>query len=218
MSGRDSEKPVTANSEHSDGVVTTHPAYGTVQVSRVTGHHATLFDSEFKHQHYIELRINKAYTERDNCTDWVFTKGAREVCIQMSEIQWAGLLTSMNIGNGSPCTLRQIGDEHFPEIEECGTTEAQFRVDHEDRIKEVTDRIDALSDAIDEVKLSKKARDSLKNSLENIRTSIGPNLNFVAKMFAEHIETTKEKAKAELHGYQRSVMESINLIDRDKKD
>ena len=60
----------------------THPSYGGIQISRVSGG-ATLFDSELNHQHYIELRIKRAHISEDDHETRVWPEGSNLIEIQL---------------------------------------------------------------------------------------------------------------------------------------
>ncbi len=80
------------------------PCFGLVSISRVQGRRR-LFDSPFEHQHFVTLSIKRAYrTRTDLHMDYI---GADEELIEvaMSEVQFASMVTSLNMGVGTPCTI-----------------------------------------------------------------------------------------------------------------
>src|SRR4051812_4593225 len=90
-----------------------HPAWAMIGASRVQngGPGATLFDSDIRHQHTVRVSISTASRRRDLNRDWLHAE--REfVEVEMSEAQWASFVSSMNVGNGVPCTLRRCEGEY----------------------------------------------------------------------------------------------------------
>src|SRR5271168_1748539 len=82
------------------------PHMGVIKVSRCQGR-ADLFDSDVDHQHFIEVEISHADRTRHLSQHWIHG-GRQIISIWLSEIQWAHFLSSMNQGEGSPCTLKHI--------------------------------------------------------------------------------------------------------------
>ena len=95
----------------------THPAFGQVQVSRISGH-TTLYDSEFNHAHYVRVTVHRSELNRSLSRDWHFAK-SEIVEFDLSEAQWATFVSSFGNGSGTPCTLKFIaGQGHMPQIPE----------------------------------------------------------------------------------------------------
>ena len=88
-----------------------HPAYGMVGFYRVSGNPGRLFGSSLKnHESYIALRIGTG--ERIHSNGWDRYYGSlrgEHVEVMLSSAQFAELLTSMNVGNGVPCTIAYLG-------------------------------------------------------------------------------------------------------------
>lgn len=97
-----------------------HPSYGLVQISRVSGGGQNFFGTQIKPQHWLELRIQSGQKIITAGGEERFspTYGRREhfIEVKMSANQFAELITTMNIGEGVPCTLKYIGGE---KVEEC---------------------------------------------------------------------------------------------------
>ena len=157
-----------------------HPAFGAVILNRTSGQ-KFLFGSNFDHQHYITLRIRKNVLHRDLHTDW-YHPTTDLIEINMSADQWATLLTSMNMGEGVPCTLNYVGLERIPDIP-----------------------------APDALKLSQVQKKELLSKVTTAKRSIAGNLDFVADMFSEHVEETLESAKSEIHSYTDLLVHRTGL-------
>lgn len=183
----------------------THPAYATIGVSRVSGN-ATLFGSDFQHQHYMTIRIYEADLRRSLSGDHTF--GNREyIEVALSESQWATFVSTPNVGNGVPCTLAYRasgGDGHVPGIIPAATGRRdQFRGEVEDHI---ADAIASLRE-IAETAPTKKLRDKAEHAIRQL----SGNLNFVVERFDEHAEETVEKAKTEVVAYIDSAIARAGL-------
>lgn len=83
-----------------------HPSYGMISFNRESCSPATsLFGSSIKHGNAIRMILFHAEIERGLNKDWFYAKG-RIVEIEMSQSQFADAITSLNIGEGVPCTIR----------------------------------------------------------------------------------------------------------------
>lgn len=214
-----SEMPViTPESGHQDHRET-HPAYGLVQVTRVSGQ-ATLFDSEFKHQHYICLRIKSAEVLRGLSNNWIHEKGGLpHVEIEMSEAQWATAISSLNSGSGTPCTLKYIGAEQVPKIDrDPKLTDNKFKQEMRECMAEGIEAMDQLESIIKDSKMTNKLRGELLGKLERAQRSCGgSSAGFVADQYAEYMEGVKEKGKAELHAHAQSIgLSASSLIGNEQ--
>lgn len=200
--GRPIEQTVTKEAGNSvDDTVTTHPAFAQIGASRVSGN-AALYDSDFRHQHYMTISIRRSELHRGLNRDWHF---GREEIIQvaLTEAQWATFVSSPNMSSGVPCTLQHLHGKTIPGLPNPSERIDQFKEEMEARLARTIRRIDDLI-AGAKTKAQAEAMRMLKQELLS-------NLPFIAKQFAEHMETTTEKAKQEIHGYMTSVLQRAGL-------
>lgn len=171
----------------------THPAWALIGASRVSSTPgAVLFDSDIKHQHSIVVRITRAKRRRNLLRDWLF--GHRTIIeVQMSEAQWASFVSSMNVGDGVPCTmLYHEGEGHLPGV----TYEPRLRVSFD----EVRSK---AQEAFAEVKAAFEAYEQKKNvgNLRNLRSAIKnapANIAFAGESLSEHAENVTERMRADV--------------------
>ena len=92
-----------------------HPAYAMIGASRWTGGKSVFHGSDFRHSSGISVTICRAVQVRSLSRDW---HHAREelIRVDMSESQWAAFISTLNVGDGVPCTLRRIQGEQMPLI------------------------------------------------------------------------------------------------------
>lgn len=109
MSANDTSKDTS-----DDGYVS-HDAFGHISANRINGHR-DLFQVDFPTGHFIRLKISRAKLKRDLSTDWVYASNRDTVVeVDLSEVQWAQLLCSMNT-TGVSCTLNRYCDPHTGEL------------------------------------------------------------------------------------------------------
>ncbi len=192
-----------------DEATYTHPAYGQVSVSNVSGG-IYLYGSDFHHQNYVALRINRSELNRNLSNDWPH---AREelVEIAMSESQWATLVSSMNRGEGVQCTLQHYQRKMVPQIPRIEGKIAQFRAEGSEAAEEAVRAITELRDEINDSKLSQKQKEAWTRKLDFIEGRTTGNLRFVASQFGEHMEKVVNKAKTEISAFAHNMIMRTGL-------
>ncbi|GAF93233.1 unnamed protein product, partial [marine sediment metagenome] len=199
------------NSDPVHGDTYSHPAYGQITASRVTGQ-ANLYGSDFEHRAFVVLRIGHSELHRNLSTDWHF--GHRDIVeLAMSEAQWATFVSSLNMGDGTPCTLQFVkGEGHLPRI--------PHRTERDVVGQEVEEFADQLADKVEAARLvvegltknlSKKKQSEIIGHLESLEQDLRDNVPFHVKQFGEHIETTVEKAKIEIGAYTQMAIQRAGL-------
>ena len=196
------EPTVTHGDGKHEDYRTTHPAYGQISCCRVSGN-MSLYDSDFKHQHHVRIRICTSEHVRNLSNDWHHERG-QLMELAMSESQWAHFITSMNVGGGSPCTLTYIqGKGMIPQLPSPKPMTERFAKeikasmeDNLSRLKDLEDKIAALDKP-----MGKKEMAELGKSINLIRGSLVGSTKFIADQFDEHVEGTVNKAKTEINAY-----------------
>lgn len=183
-----------------------HPAFGMIGGGRVSGR-VVLHGSDFEHQHFIEIRIKRAELHRDLSRDW---HHAREeiVSVFVSEAQWATFVSSLNQGEGVPCTLNYVNGEPMPGLTLHKEEDTVRREAHE-HFAEMTALVDQTIREVEQgigASLSKVKRDAILASLQKLRRDIKSNTPFMMNSFAEHMEKTVERAKVEVNAYMQNVV------------
>ena len=198
------EEP-TVKESGGDRVKYTHPAYAQIVVTRGMGGGAVLYDSEFEHNHTVNISIQTSDLERGLSQDWHY--GHKPLIeFQMSEAQWATFVSSFGVGSGTCCTLRYVapgGMGHVPRLPEIRLEKDLHNAEGKKKVDSVLKRLDALEERVraGTKGLSKKAQDELLHDIYKARQDIGVNLDFVMSSFKEHMEETVEAAKSEVYGF-----------------
>jgi hypothetical protein len=201
-----------------DSVVTKHPAFGMIQISRCSGR-ARLYDSPIDHLGYIAIRIMKAEMHRDLNRSWHFPKEEIvEVC--MSETQFAQAITSMNT-SGTPVTLSHYRDpktgervqtqlkwDDLPDnrqlfSEEVAKATAQLA-------KMMSDVQDALAKVLDTKSVPKKVKEEAIEVVSGIKRRV-EDLPFIQKQFVEAMDQAENVAKTEVVALANSLIQQKGL-------
>jgi hypothetical protein len=194
------EEPVKRDHQRG-GETWSHPAYGQLEIMRTSGS-TDLYDSEFKHQHFITIRLNRSELHRDLARDWHFAKDHLAE-VNLSEAQWATFVSAIGTGGGVPCTIKYVAHEgHMPRIPPR-KTENIYRQEGAAAMESAKSHLQDLRAKISDAssKLSKAQQANLVGEVDRAISKLMGTLPFIAESFAEHMENSVEKAKAEVHGY-----------------
>lgn len=187
----------------------THPSYGFVAVSRVSGH-ASLFASPFKHQHFMQLSIGRSTRHRSHGRDWQFG-GIRGglVDVYLSEAQWAAMVSSAGMGGGVPCTLGYVGGQRqddCPEQEEVERFHKDIEKDAEHAMKFMAVAMEKMKALIDDKSPTKEKRKEVLEALSTAQRKMSDSAPFMVKQLAEHMDTVVLAAKTEVEAYVHATI------------
>jgi len=198
-----------------NSVTESHPAFGMISLSRTTcSPPAVLFGSAVKHGSYISLVIKEASRETDLYRDWYFSRDEL-IRIVISGTQLGEMLSSMNVGEGVPCTIERFNGESRPSIEEFSTVqeEAQKQMEGKlDKLFESSKELLSKAQAIVKQGAPKKAdKEELLSLLTQLSHGIGSNMAFAGKCFDEKVEKVVTQAKGEVESFINSKIHSAGL-------
>jgi hypothetical protein len=194
----------------SDATVTSHPAFGQIGLIQRTGAQV-LYGSDFIHRDTVALRIVTSEVKRDLSHDW-YHGGKTITEVEMSQAQFASLISSWNRGDGVPCTITVREGKSVPEIPEPVRRHEQFDREVMHRLEKAETKLTALIDTIkDDKRIPKGVRDELWSEFLKIRNNLSPNVTHVGKSFAEHVERTTEHAKVEIEAHIAHAVQRLGL-------
>lgn len=198
------EHPTVTTKESNGGTTETttkHPAYAQIGAHRISGS-ARLYGSDFNHGNYIRIRIAPSELRRDLSHDWPYAGSRSYIEVDLSEAQWATMVSSMNIGDGVPCTLRYKDGVAIPEIADpLEGPHDKFEDEAKEKLTRALGSLEELWNDIDDLKVSEKQKNALKSRVTGARQQLVSGVPFVLKQFGEHMEKTVEKAKVEVNAY-----------------
>ena len=177
-----------------------------------------MFGSSIMHNDVIRLTISNGFMEREDSQDRYYAKASRKNCIvevDMSYTQFAEAITSLNMGDGVPVTITNIGGQPVPQ---CPYEDKQKMMRKE--VEEAADSIARkLNQQAAEVKklldekrvLSKNDREWIVDVLKSAGRRLGSDLPFLNELFQEQMDRTVTEAKGEFESYLQNKMNSIAL-------
>lgn len=179
----------------------THPSYGMIRFSRVSGGNENLYGSSIRHQNYIELNVYRGERIRNLNTDWYHSQPKPLIQLKLSANQFAELIANMNCGSGVPCTLEWVNGERMPDCpERHKRQEVQQELDAD--LKALGEKAAQLERRFDELlkpgTIKKSDVAELKSLVSAVITEIRHNIPFAHECFDEACDKTVTEAKAEI--------------------
>lgn len=190
----------------------TNPAWAMIGFSRVSGVRR-LHGVDWPQGHFIRLRVCEGARRRDLSHDWYFD-GGTIMEIDMSEVQFARLISSLNMGTGTPATFAVRPEPGArlirpPEVPPRKRTSDLFR----DEVKERTDRagetlakaINAAEALLEGGRFNKGNVSNLLGQMQAAQQDLRANIKFVIESADEAIQDSAERAKSEIEAYAGHV-------------
>lgn len=135
---------------------------------------------------------------------------------EMTATQFVELLTSLNVGEGVPCTLRyvmgtrmeDVPEEHKSEHEVIRNTFKRDMLNVAKSAKPATDQIDAI---LDKKTIGKGDRDEIRGLVRSIVKQFDDHAPFVMRQFTEATTRMETAGKAEVEAYAQQVIRAAGL-------
>ena len=196
----------------------THPAYGNIQFSRVSGM-LDMYDSPLTHGHVIAMRVSQASFEDGTATRW--HQAEKEIVeVYMTPAQFAEAITSIGT-SGVPCTLSRYRDPVTGEVvhTRMEREDKGIRERHEDMVKEYCDTmtsksdhlLEKVADLIKKGKAGKGDLTGLMSEVQSVRRHISENMPYLQERFAEATEREVSRAKIEMVATADQIIHSKGL-------
>lgn len=187
------------------------PAFGNAVFSRRSGDYR-LHGSELLHQHTIALRIGRASVSRDYYQSRHQPDHMPIIEVLFSEMQFAELLTSMNMGSGVPCTISwQEGVGSIPYNPPVETETAKTDKELQANCNRAAESLLEVIAAIDATKLSSKERKALGDMVRKSYYAITNHLPFLVDQVRETIDKKATDAKAAIEGFFVSAIHRLGI-------
>ena len=189
-----------------------HESFGQVSFSRISGK-ANFYGSELEQDHYISMEVNPSVIERDLGQDWYFNEGIPHIRIRMSSGQFSELITSLNNGSGTPCTIEYLGSKKMQPLPFQESRKEFVHRKFEDRMKMFADSIrrkqTEAKELVKKKSLSKEDMRTLQLHIEWLTTEVEKNIPFFAKCFQETMDEVVFEAKMEV---ENAIQHKISIL------
>lgn len=189
-------------------VYQTHPSYGMAGFYRVKGK-TNLVGSNIENHEFIRLAIHHAEKKQDLSREWWYaSKPIVEVFL--SPVQFAQMLTSMNVGDGVPCTLHMVNGQRMPEPPKPEQL-SEFKQDIHDTCLDSIKHMKELKEAISKLNVSAKSKNELQSLVDRSIQELDSNIPFVKEQFDKAMDNTVTEAKAAVDAFVTGAAMRLGL-------
>lgn len=210
------ERPVKVAEDGRDDETWTHPSYGAISLTTISGGNPHLFGSDVQHGQRVRIQIKRAEHRRSLSNDWHFTRGRPLVELEMSHAQFAEFITAGGRGEGIACTLLSINGEDQAGIEPFETKQEMFRREIEQsarrRLDDLRAEVAKLGAMIESGKFPKADMRALHRELDRTVQQLPGSLSFVVGQAEEALEKATTAARISI---EATVNHHINRIGLD---
>lgn len=191
-----------------------HPSFGQISFSRVDcSGNIPFYGSELEQSHYIKMEVNQSEVKRELTQDWYYTRGLPKIQIRMTSGQFAEMITSLNRGSGTCCTIEILDGKPVDKFTEQESRKEFVHRKFEDRMKMFGDTIrekqKAAKELVKKKTLSKQDIHDLTHHLEWLTGEVERNIPFFAKCFQETMDEVVFEAKTEV---ENAIQHKINVL------
>lgn len=200
-------------SEDALGTSYKHPSFGMLSFNRTHGGHSNLFGSSIQHNDTIHMVLREGVVTRGLNDDWYV--GEDEILeVEMSQSQFAELITSMNVGTGTPCTIKYLRGKG--RINEADFINKRQQITNEFK-ESMNERMSDAKEFYDEVKelfITKKSigkgdREMILRRLANVTQGMESSSKFIFDQFQNQIDKTITEAKGEIEAFAQNKINAI---------
>jgi hypothetical protein len=178
-----------------------------------------MYGSSVKHRDTIRLTLHHGECKRMLSGDWYSPKDTI-VEVEMTQNQWAELVSSIGLGAGVPCTIKWLNGpvEDPPFQSKVSEFQAEFQACMDGALSNADEGIARAKDLLEKKALTKADRDELLKLLQSIQNSVRSQAPFIYKQFAEQMEKTATEVKGELEAWQLSRITELAAMGLASKD
>lgn len=193
-----------------------HPSYGMVGFNRVQGNPGRLYGDPLPgHATFVTLTVKRGSVRRDLGTDW-HAGGEQILEINLSGEQFARLLTSMNVGDGVPCTIAwEAGKGRIerPPVQQSAPHRATDEA--KEKIRGLLHKVKAKASEVEAALAEKKVPASTRKEVGEVFLylirELGPNLQFAERVVEEQFQRAVTSSIAEINSAVTAVVEQTGI-------
>jgi len=211
-----------AGSVH-ERTVETHESFGLVSLSRRTGGHGAthLFGSRVEY-HPVTIALTIRRAERLFSNDLSYdtyhhmSRVPPVVEIEMSSAQFTDALTMMNMGEGIPCTIKDVnGVRMEPVPSEHRSEQHMIRKNFRSKMAAVREEINPHRTELDEIlakkAVGKKDKERIAWLFEKLTRISSDSAAFTLDQFSEATQKLETEAKKEVEAYANSILVAAGI-------
>lgn len=181
-----------------------HASYGAITIGRLqSGEGHPMYGSSVKHRNTIRLTVHHGERKRMLSGDWYYA-GNRIVEVEMTQNQWAELVSSIGMGEGIPCTIRWLNGpvEEPPFQSKVTQFQDEFQRYLDDAVADADAAVKKMEELLEKKSITRADRSELLELVHSVQKSVKGNAPFVYRQFVDQIEKTSTEVKGELDAWQ----------------
>lgn len=197
-----------------DYTIDRHPSYGAITLGRVSSGGAhPMYGSSVKHRNTIRLTVHHGECKRMLAGDW-YSPRDKIVEVEMTQNQWAELVSSVGMGAGVPCTIRWLDGpvEEPPYKSKVSQFQSEFQETMNGAIESADEAIKKIEELLAKKSLTKADRAELLDLIHSVQNSVKSSAPFIYRQFVDQMEKTSTEVKGELEGWQLSRLTELAAI------
>lgn len=185
----------------------THETFGMISFSRRTGNPGRLFGSNLPwHESFLTLKISNAERHFSLGYERFYARqSAKLIEVDISAAQFAQLITTMNAGDGTPCTIRYIDKKQtgpIPPFEsESDKVKTSFRRAAKGVSQDVKKDHEKLASILEKKTLSKEDRKEIQKMFDKVDRTLTDHMPFLVDSFDEATDKLTQHAKTEFDSF-----------------
>lgn len=179
-----------------------HPSFGVASLSRANGCGALYGSPLHDHFETIRLRISHSTEVIDGFISSYYAKNPNIIEVEFSMAQFSEFITTMNVNDGIPCTIRRLGKESISgpsyDANLLGTAATEFERHAKDATQGLASAQEVVKQLYDDKKINKTTYLTLHNLLRGCIMQMASNMPYIMTQMQEAAESIKSKASAEI--------------------
>lgn len=191
-----------------------HQSFGQLSFSRIQCTPPQKFyGSELDQNHYIQMTLQESEVDRDLSKEWYYASGKILARVRMTSGQFAEMITSLNQGSGTPCTIELVDGTAVQKLPYQESRKEFVHRKFEDRMKMFANTIrenkNKAKEIVKKKTLSKQDIHDLTHQIEWLTQEVESNIPFFAKCFQETMDEVVYEAKTEV---ENAIQHKISVL------
>lgn len=210
----DIEPTVEQQNKHGFRNVARHPAFGVISASRINGS-KNLFGSNVGHSGFIRITIRRAEMIDYEGIHSHLMGNEYIAEVDLSEAQWVALVSRMNHGEGTPCTITMTETNyHVPQIKHVPKAEELLHKKAEELGAIVGRRADERAERLRKLiteRVPKKEQQKALIDLDLVLSDSTASGEFFKKVLRETAEKLTTEARIEIDAMLNGAITNLGL-------
>ena len=190
-----------------------HESYGMIGLSKRNSRGTHLFGTSIQHNQTIRITIHTAEHQRSLNKDRFYAK-KELIEVEISENQFAQLITSANQGDGIPCTIRHVDYKRManpPFQTKQETFEKELQKEMDNYVVDLEKTMANTREILKKPAIGKGDRDLIEKDINRLYKFISDSLPFMHTQFREQMDDVVSEAKIGIEAFAEDTIRRKGL-------